>query len=103
MKITVRVKPWSKYESIEWQEKIPLLRGVTTGRDGVGKNGDEKVRTEREGWEKTLILKTRARPVDGEANSALIKALSEFFKVPKSRITIVRWHTSREKVVEIEK
>lgn len=75
MKITAHVKPGSRKESIEWVENLF--------------------------WEKTLVIKIREKPVDGEANRGLIKALSEFFDVPKSRITILNGHTSREKVVEI--
>ncbi len=41
-------------------------------------------------------------PVDGKANEALIKFLSKQFDTPKSTITIIRWHTSRQKIVEIK-
>lgn len=75
MKITVHVKPGSRKESIDWVENLFS--------------------------EKTLVVKIREKPVDGEANKWLIEALSEFFDVPKSRITILHGHTSREKVVEI--
>ncbi len=75
MKVTVHVKPGSRKESIEWVENLFS--------------------------EKTLVVKIREKPVDGEANRWLIEALSEFFKVPKSNITITHGHTSREKVVEI--
>ncbi len=75
MKYTVHVKPGSRKESITWVENL------------FG--------------EKTLVVKIREKPVDGEANKWLIEALSEFFNVPKSNITILHWHTSREKVVEI--
>lgn len=40
-------------------------------------------------------------PVDGKANEALKKFLSKQFDTPKSSITIIRWHTSRHKIVEI--
>lgn len=75
MKITVHVKPGSRKESIEW---VSNLFG-----------------------EKTLAVKIREKPVDGEANRGLIQALSGFFDVPKSHITILHGHTAREKVVEI--
>lgn len=42
------------------------------------------------------------KPVDGEANVALIKILSKHFKVAKTRITIKRGNASRKKLVEIE-
>lgn len=71
----VHVKPGSRKESIEWVENL------------FG--------------EKTLVVKLRAKPIDGEANRALIEALSEFFDVAKSQVNILHGHTSREKVVEI--
>jgi len=46
-------------------------------------------------------LHTTAVPVDGAANDAVIRALSEYFKAPKSGIKIVRGATSRDKVVEL--
>lgn len=75
MKITVHVKPGSRKESIEWVENLFS--------------------------EKTLVVKIREKPVDGEANRGLIEALADFFDVPKSHIHILHGHTSREKVVEI--
>lgn len=40
-------------------------------------------------------------PVDGKANEAVIRALAEYFKVPKAKVRIIGGHTSREKIVEI--
>ena len=42
-----------------------------------------------------------APAVEGKANTALIEFLAEHFKTKKSRITIIRGLTSREKTVEI--
>lgn len=42
-----------------------------------------------------------AAPVDGAANVAVMRALSEYFDVPKSQIKIVRGETSRDKIVEV--
>lgn len=42
-----------------------------------------------------------APPHEGLANERLIELLSEFFKVPKSGITIMRGRTSRRKWVEV--
>ncbi len=42
-----------------------------------------------------------APAVDGKANVALVVLIASYFKVPKSRITIVRGATSRRKVVEV--
>ena len=41
-------------------------------------------------------------PIDGKANESLIQFLSKQYDTPKSSITIIRWHTSRQKVVEIK-
>lgn len=41
-------------------------------------------------------------PVDGKANEELIEFLSDYFKVGKSKIKIIRGITSRNKVVQIK-
>jgi len=50
-----------------------------------------------------VVYKVRltVTPVEGKANEALIKFLSKQFDTSKSSITIIRWQTSRQKVVEI--
>lgn len=47
-----------------------------------------------------LTVYLRAKPHDGEANTALIKLLSKHFGVPKTTITITRGSHSRTKTVE---
>lgn len=42
-----------------------------------------------------------ARPDQGKANQAVIKLLADFFKVPKSRIQILRGETVRTKLIEL--
>jgi hypothetical protein len=49
----------------------------------------------------TLTLYVRERAVDGAANEAVVRVLSVHLGVPKSRIDIVRGHTSRSKLVEV--
>lgn len=56
----------------------------------------------------TLKVKVSSPPEDGKANKEVIERLSDYFDVPKSKITIKSGHTSREKVflidgVEIDK
>ena len=46
-------------------------------------------------------IKTTAVPEKGKENQKVIEMLSKHFKVPKSRIKIVRGETSREKIIEI--
>ena len=48
--------------------------------------------------EYTVFL--RAKPHDGEANTALIKMLSKHFHVPKTTIKITRGLKSRSKTIE---
>ncbi|MBQ3470291.1 DUF167 domain-containing protein [Candidatus Saccharibacteria bacterium] len=50
--------------------------------------------------ENELVVYLRAKPHDGEANTALIKLLSKHFKIPKTSITIISGAKSRTKTVE---
>lgn len=60
-------------------------------------------RSEIVSWNGEILkVRLKAVPEKGEANDELIRLLSEEFKVAKSLITIVRGHTSREKIVRIE-
>ena len=48
-----------------------------------------------------LRVYTTAAPTDGAANAAVVKLLSEYWDVPKTRIKILRGATSRTKVIQI--
>ena len=48
-----------------------------------------------------LTVYLRAKPHDGEANTALVKLLAKHFKVPKTAIMIIRGAHSRTKIVEL--
>ena len=71
MKLTVRVKANAK------QEKI------------------EKISKE------DFILWVREPATEGRANTAVIKALSKYFDLAKSRITIIRGQKDKNKVIEV--
>lgn len=71
MRISVRVKPRSSRNKVE---QLP---------DG------------------SFCVWLSASPVEGKANEALIKALSDYFDKPKSEITIISGHTSKNKIVEV--
>ncbi len=43
----------------------------------------------------------RQAPVDGQANAAVCRALAKYFDVAPSRVSVVRGHTSRNKIIEI--
>lgn len=48
-----------------------------------------------------LIVYLREKPVEGEANVALIRLLAKYFKIPKTSIAIKTGQRSRIKLVEI--
>ncbi len=47
----------------------------------------------------TLTIYLRAKPHDGEANTALIKLLSKHFDIPKTSISIKNGAKGREKII----
>jgi uncharacterized protein (TIGR00251 family) len=48
-----------------------------------------------------LRVKVTAPPVDAAANEALIRLLGEALDCPRSRVEILRGHTSRHKVIKL--
>ncbi|MDD3498285.1 MAG: DUF167 domain-containing protein [Candidatus Moranbacteria bacterium] len=46
-------------------------------------------------------VKVTAPPVDGEANSMLIKVLAKYFNVPKSSLNIVGGRSAKIKIIDI--
>lgn len=48
-----------------------------------------------------LLLRVRERAIEGAANAACIEAIAREYKVPKSRVTLVRGARSRQKTFEI--
>ncbi len=52
-------------------------------------------------YDGALKVALHAKPIDGEANRELIKALSAHFKLPKSQIKITAGLASRRKRVEL--
>ncbi len=48
-----------------------------------------------------LTVYLREKPIDGEANLALIKQLSQYFGVAKTCITIKSGANSRQKLLEV--
>lgn len=73
MKIAIRVKPNSKENKVE-----------------VAGNNE-------------YVLRVKEKAQDGKANAAVIKTLGEYFKIPKSKISIVRGHAGRNKIISIDK
>ena len=48
-----------------------------------------------------LKVRVRARPVEGEANAALLKLLARALGVPKSAVTLGRGGQSRSKMISV--
>lgn len=49
-----------------------------------------------------LKVRVRARPVEGEANTALVKLIAKTLGVPKSAVRLQRGGQSRTKMLEID-
>lgn len=60
-----------------------------------------------EGWETdpsgraVLKIRLRARPIEGQANAALVKFLAQALDLPKSAVKLARGNQSRLKMVDI--
>lgn len=49
-----------------------------------------------------VVIRVSAPPVDGRANEALRRLIAKAARVAPSKVTVVRGHTAREKVVRVE-
>jgi uncharacterized protein len=49
-----------------------------------------------------VLIRVTAPPVDGKANDALCRLVAKAAGVAPSKVTIVRGHTSRDKVLNVE-
>ena len=49
-----------------------------------------------------IKVKVTAQPIENKANKALVEYLSKTFKVPKTKIEIVKGDTSKEKTILIK-
>ena len=48
-----------------------------------------------------LKVKITAPPVDGRANEGLIEFFSDFFKIPKRNVVLIKGETGRHKTVDL--
>ncbi len=76
MKIFIKIKPYSKINSV-LSDKINLL------------------------GEREIEIKIAEVPVDGRANETLIDFLAKYFKIQKKYIKIINGLKSRNKIIEI--
>jgi len=58
----------------------------------------EKVYISTEG---VLIVQTRSKPVEGEANQAIVEIVAELLGVSKSSVEIIRGEKSRQKRIKL--
>lgn len=47
------------------------------------------------------LVQVKAPPVEGKANEAVVRVLSDYFNVPKSHVRILKGNQGKQKVVEI--
>lgn len=71
MKISIKVKPNSRQPSVERLQ------------DG------------------TYVVRVKAPAKEGRANEAVVEAVSEYFGLPKRRVSISHGHSGKNKIVEI--
>ena len=50
----------------------------------------------------SVTIFTKAPAVDGKANEAAVRLLAKYYGVSKARVRLVRGHTSKHKVFEID-
>ncbi|MDD3978308.1 DUF167 domain-containing protein [Methanomicrobium antiquum] len=53
-------------------------------------------------WRKALLCRINAPPVEGKANKEIICAISDFFSVPQSDVSIIKGATSSQKRVLVK-
>jgi uncharacterized protein YggU (UPF0235/DUF167 family) len=88
MKIFVKAKPGAKQSYIK-EDPAGLF-------DGNGKNGRPSAVPERR-----FVVAVTERAIQGRANDAIVRALAEYFHVPRAAVRIVAGTTAKEKIVEI--
>ncbi len=93
MRVFVKAKPGAKKESITKIDVSTEGLFEKRGRD------DDHGESGRAGMHFIVAVKEPA--IDGRANRAIERALAEYFKVPLSRVRMVRGHSAKQKVVEI--
>ncbi len=49
-----------------------------------------------------LSIKTKELPVEGRANKAVIRLISDYFGVPQSSVRIVSGLNSKNKIIEVK-
>lgn len=50
----------------------------------------------------SLHIYVKEPPLEGKANLAILKALAEYLKLPKSRVVLVKGEKSKQKTFEVK-
>jgi uncharacterized protein (TIGR00251 family) len=76
---------------------------VTEGKEGVWLSLSIQPNAQKSGWAGVaggeLKLKVKAPAIEGQANSAVLRFLADYFDIPKSQVSIVRGAKGRHKLV----
>ena len=48
-----------------------------------------------------FVVSVKAPPVEGKANEAIVRVLSDYFNIPKSHVQILKGGQGRNKIIEI--
>lgn len=75
---------------------MPITRLAVKAQPGARKNEIAGYRGE------ALLVRVTAAPEGGKANEVIIETLAEALSIAKSRITLVRGKTSRQKIFDID-
>ncbi len=87
MKIIVKAKTNAKVAKVE-KKNMNLLNLFNTQK--------------YEGDLDFYVVSVKEKPVNGQANNAIIKALAEYFKTSPSSIHLLLGQTSKQKIFEIK-
>lgn len=72
MKISVKVKPQAKQDKVEKKS------------------------------EHAYVVWVKAKAVEGKANQAVVKVLSDYFDIAKSKIVLIKGKRARDKIFEVK-
>lgn len=67
----------------------------------IVKTGARRPESVEKAEDGSIIVTTRSKPIDGEANKAVISLLADHFKTAKSSINIISGAKSKIKIVEV--
>ncbi|MDO9181507.1 MAG: DUF167 domain-containing protein [Bacteriovorax sp.] len=89
----------SKKLLIEILEKSPIAFIISFNVWAKPGSKVEKIFISNDG---ILIIQTRSKPIDGEANQAIIEAIAGLMGISKSEVEIVRGDKSRLKKIKLK-